>query len=847
MTNATRNKVSLDDVLGLLKGVHKTSRGFMAFCPAHDDGRSHGYKAGQSLEIWEREGAAKLKCYAGCKIPDILSALHISQDDITPSASQVRKTKRLIACTYDYTDDAGCLLFQVVRFKPKGFAQRQPDGKGYWIWNLKGITPVPYRMPELKATISAGQTVYIVEGEKDADTARLMGLTATTSPMGAGRWCKNYTQTLQGATMVVVIPDKDEVGRAHAADIASSLHTQGTPVKILELPGPDKGFDFSDWHAGGGQPSELEDLIAKTPEYVPAGAPLQATDYCVEDGRLCWVKSTEHGEVNVPLCNFNAKITDVITRDNGLEETKALMILGAECNGRPLPLVEVSTNGFESLAWVTAEWDTRAIISSTQTAKSRLREAILLASQEAKRRTIYSHTGWREIDGSWAYFTAAGALGMDNVDIEVDEDLKNYSLPDPVDDPTDALRASFDFLNIGSKDVLLPLFAAMYLAPLSDILDPAFTLFIVGHSGSYKSTVSALALNHFGERFDEFHLPAAWRDTENKLEKLLFLAKDLPLIIDDWAPGQDTAKARELEVKAEHVIRAQGNRQGKGRLRSDTSSRKSYIPRGLLITSGEQLPGGHSHTARIFSTEISAADIDLKKLSLAQEKKHLYSQAMTQYILWLQKRWPTLRRELPGRWRRWRDQARNDKQHPRLPGVVAWLYAGLTLAMDFLVDEGVINVDEAGKTAEDGRKILLELSGMQSQRVEDERPGKRFLEALGTLLDQGKAVLWSKDDDEPRKAGPGETPIGWTDGEQHILLNPPAAYAAVRQFCQHTDAPFTFKQHAVWRDLNQLGYSDCFKDRNKVNIRIYGQTKWLVKLKKSALSGNGYSQEALEL
>ena len=178
MTTATRNKVSLDDVLGLLKGVHKTSRGFMAFCPAHDDGRSHGYKSGQSLEIWEGDGSAKLKCYAGCKTPDILTALHIGKGDISPGASQARKSKRQIACTYDYTDAAGRLLFQVVRFKPKGFAQRRPDGKDDWIWNLKGITPVPYRMPELKAAISAGQTVYIVEGERDADTARLMGLTA---------------------------------------------------------------------------------------------------------------------------------------------------------------------------------------------------------------------------------------------------------------------------------------------------------------------------------------------------------------------------------------------------------------------------------------------------------------------------------------------------------------------------------------------------------------------------------------------------------------------------------------------------------------------------------------------
>lgn len=224
--------------------------------------------------------------------------------------------------------------------------------------------------------------------------------------------------------------------------------------------------------------------------------------------------------------------------------------------------------------------------------------------------------------------------------------MRNYYLPDPPEDVNEALQASREFLNIGNHEVTLPIWAAMYLAPLSHILVPAFTVFLVGHSGSFKSTISALALCHFGQRFSEFHLPAAWRDTENKLEKMLFLCKDLPLVIDDWAPGADSAKAREMEVKAEHVIRAQGNKQGRGRLKSDTSSRMTYIPRGLLLTSSEQLPSGYSHTARMFSVELDGAAISLERLSAAQEKKNLYCFAMSAYIVWIQKNWGRLNRIL---------------------------------------------------------------------------------------------------------------------------------------------------------------------------------------------------------
>jgi hypothetical protein len=41
-----------------------------------------------------------------------------------------------IVATYDYTDASGNLLFQVCRFEPKDFRQRQPDGNGGWVWKM---------------------------------------------------------------------------------------------------------------------------------------------------------------------------------------------------------------------------------------------------------------------------------------------------------------------------------------------------------------------------------------------------------------------------------------------------------------------------------------------------------------------------------------------------------------------------------------------------------------------------------------------------------------------------------------------------------------------------------------
>ena len=109
--------------------------------------------------------------------------------DHRPSTSQPSRNegKRRIAATYDYTDENGELLFQAVRYEPKGFNQRRPDGKDSWKWSLKGVKRVLYRLPELMSADPA-KPVFVVEGEKDADNLIQLGLVATTNPMGAGKW-----------------------------------------------------------------------------------------------------------------------------------------------------------------------------------------------------------------------------------------------------------------------------------------------------------------------------------------------------------------------------------------------------------------------------------------------------------------------------------------------------------------------------------------------------------------------------------------------------------------------------------------------------------------------------------
>ena len=170
------------------------------------------------------------------------------------------KTPKAIynAKEYSYTDESGMLLYQVIRLEPKDFRQRRPDGNGSWIWSLGETRRVLYRLPQLRPAIESAETIYIVEGEKDADALGELGLTATTNAGGAKKWRLEYAETLRGAD-VVIVGDNDQAGRDHVTQVASSLRGVASRVRVLDLAVAwPECPDISDWLAVGHTVVELD-------------------------------------------------------------------------------------------------------------------------------------------------------------------------------------------------------------------------------------------------------------------------------------------------------------------------------------------------------------------------------------------------------------------------------------------------------------------------------------------------------------------------------------------------------------------------------------------------------------
>lgn len=252
----------------------KNGQGWTFRCPAHADRRPSG-----KLDVGG-DGRALVKCHAGCELEALLDRIGLAAKDLfadstgrgsghVPDHPRKRRgaarseavahpPSRRIVAAYDYQDEGGELRFQVVRFEPKDFRQRRPDGRGGWTWNMADTRRVLYRLPAVLAAVERDDTVYVVEGEKDADCINALPdghHVATTNPGGAGKWKAEYSESLRGAR-VVIVQDRDDPGRQHAAEVGAALRGIAASVRIVEAA---EGKDASDHLAAG---FGLHELVA---------------------------------------------------------------------------------------------------------------------------------------------------------------------------------------------------------------------------------------------------------------------------------------------------------------------------------------------------------------------------------------------------------------------------------------------------------------------------------------------------------------------------------------------------------------------------------------------------------
>lgn len=252
--------MKFEDFISRFEFKKSNKDGFMCVCPAHEDS-----KKGPSLSVRPaRDGGVLIKCFAGCTPEQICESLHLTMKDLFSGEAPVKfipppirnksekssnpEVKSVIETTYSYHDVDGKELYQAIRLKPKSFRQRHETESG-WVWNMDGVIRVLYRLPE----ITKSQTVWIVEGEKDADNLSLLGMQATCNIGGAGKWLDSYTESISGKD-IVICGDNDSPGKKHVEMVFESIAGKAKTVRIVNLPATIK--DVSDYIATFKEPSE---------------------------------------------------------------------------------------------------------------------------------------------------------------------------------------------------------------------------------------------------------------------------------------------------------------------------------------------------------------------------------------------------------------------------------------------------------------------------------------------------------------------------------------------------------------------------------------------------------------
>jgi hypothetical protein len=300
----------IDEVLSRLDNVSGSKGQYNAACPCRADDKNPSLRVGIG-----REDQVLLKCLrgGGCSVDDICKSINLEMTDLWPEDGKENKVtlnvpktspvpgtrsggkggEKKLTNTYKYFSADGTLIMEVLRYVyedgRKTFLQRKPAEQGGWEWKTDDLEKPLYRLPQILRAVEDGETVWIVEGEKDVDTlVENFGLQATTNPGGAGgagqnKWMSHHSNALAGSNVVIVV-DNDEPGYRHAVEVRQQLWDRDCKVKVFQ-PGDYK--DVSDLVADGLNGSLISALTEIDPlDLLPPeddGAPEPTDDHVYED------------------------------------------------------------------------------------------------------------------------------------------------------------------------------------------------------------------------------------------------------------------------------------------------------------------------------------------------------------------------------------------------------------------------------------------------------------------------------------------------------------------------------------------------------------------------------------
>jgi hypothetical protein len=286
-----------------------------------------------------------------------------------------------------------------------------------------------------------------------------------------------------------------------------------------------------------------------------------------------------------------------------------------------------------------------------------------------------------------------------------------------------------------------------------------------------------------------------------------------------------------MNAKADRIFRGQGNNAGRGRMRQDgVTLRDPAPPRGVTLSTGEDVPRGESLQARVWNLEVSPGDIDFDKVKACQKEgaAGLYAECMSAFLKWVAPQYVAVTARLRELAEKYSLKATRGGQHARTPEIIANLMAGMCLFVGFAREVGAISEDEGKEIRTDTWKSLLQAAAAQTRGLTSEDPARRFLELIGAAILRGDAHLGDA-------RGGGTTAlkgrlVGWWNSDRDtIWLDLDSAFAVAQELARQQAEPFPVRMKTLGNRLKDRGLLATYgKHRNTVQRKVGEDYHWVL-------------------
>jgi hypothetical protein len=565
------------------------------------------------------------------------------------------------------------------------------------------------------------------------------------------------------------------------------------------------------------------------------------------------IRETEDGIKTTPLSNFAFRILKHITKDSGGETTTFFELECIHQSGN-VRHVTVSTADFGGLSWVTRELPPTWIVYAGMSTAQKVRQAAqhLTEIEGFETQTIYQFTGWTEVHGDHVYLHTYGGIGPDGPRTDVETDLPGklalVRLPAPTQGESlrpDALM-SLRLLDLGPMHITAPLFGMVPAAILSPFHTVDFAPQLWGRTGAFKTETAALIQRHWGADFNKLNLVASWTGTANALERLAFQAKDMVAVFDDFQPEGTTSDQARMHATMQRLLRSAGNAAGRQRMNVDGSLRPEFYPRGLVLSTGEDLARGHSASGRSVAIEMSPGDIAPPVLSELQQAGNAgaFARVTASVIQWIAANWDLAGRAYrAGITQHVATLRAKPMAHTRNPETLGTLLAASAVWLEVLVKLKAITQEECDVALRRCAIGINEVGTAQADVIGNVDPVNQFLQLVAASLQSGDAHLAATDDNgEPNnctvygwrmqmiRTSDGVLPdprpqgvrIGWVD-QRGVFLIPEAALSVVQALGSRQGITIPWSAKTLGKRLVEAGKVLTREpDRSLQKIRVGG-------------------------